>query len=73
MYPELSYLDITNKLEVLRTKQRKINIEIANLEEMKSRKLSDEFINWSLYQSKRKIFTILIQLFVSRKEAYIYG
>ncbi|WP_339193819.1 hypothetical protein NSQ20_12320 [Paenibacillus sp. FSL K6-1122] len=56
MYPELSYLDITNKLEVLRTKQRKINIEIANLEEMKSRKLSDEFINWSLYQSKKKDF-----------------
>ncbi|PYE51474.1 hypothetical protein HUB98_05640 [Paenibacillus barcinonensis] len=54
MYPELSYLDITKKLEVLRTKQRQINIEIANLEEMKSRKLSEEFINWNLYQSRKK-------------------
>lgn len=54
MYPELSYLDITKKLEVLRTKQRQINLEIVNLEEMKSRKLSEEFIHWNLHQSIKK-------------------
>ncbi|MFE6075609.1 hypothetical protein ACFVQB_14150 [Paenibacillus sp. NPDC057886] len=54
MYPELSYLDITKKLEVLRTKQRQTNIEIASLEEMKSRKLSEAFYNWNLYQSRKK-------------------
>ncbi|PIH59039.1 hypothetical protein [Paenibacillus sp. LK1] len=54
MFPELSYLDITNRLEVLRTQQRKTNIEIAMLEEMKSRKLSEEFIKWNLYQSRKK-------------------
>ncbi|WP_124115328.1 hypothetical protein [Paenibacillus xylanexedens] len=54
MFPELSYLDITNRLEVLRTQQRKTNIEIAMLEEMKSRKLNEEFINLNLYQSRKR-------------------
>ncbi|WP_440110019.1 hypothetical protein [Paenibacillus sp. QZ-Y1] len=54
MFPELSYLDITKKLEVLRTKQRQINIEIVNLEEMKGRKLSEEFNSWSLNQNRKK-------------------
>ncbi len=54
MYPELSYLEITKKLEVLRTKQRQLNIEISNLEKMKNRKLSEESIKWNLFQTKKK-------------------
>ncbi|WP_222128630.1 hypothetical protein [Paenibacillus xylanexedens] len=50
----MSYLEITKKLEVLRTKQRQLNIEISNLEKMKNRKLSEESIKWNLFQTKKK-------------------
>lgn len=54
MFPEMSHMEITKKLEVLRLKQRQINVEIANLEEMKSRKLSEDFNKWSSKQSSKK-------------------
>lgn len=54
MFPEMSYLEITNRLEVLRTQQRKTNIEIATLEEMKSRKLSEEFGKFTLNRVRKK-------------------
>lgn len=54
MFPEMSYIEIVKKLEGLRLKQRQINIDIATLEEMKSRKLSEEFNKWNLNQVKNK-------------------
>lgn len=54
MLIEMSYLEITNKLDVLRKKQRQINIEIATLEEMKNRKMSEELDNWNLNKSRKK-------------------
>ncbi|PYY28197.1 hypothetical protein PIL02S_03343 [Paenibacillus illinoisensis] len=52
MYPEMSYLDISNKLEILRKKQRQINIEISSLEELKSRKLSEDYGGYTLGRKK---------------------
>ena len=54
MLIEMSFLEITNKLDVLRKKQRQINIEIATLEEMKNRKMSEEFDSWNLNKSRKK-------------------
>nr|WP_145401703.1 hypothetical protein [Paenibacillus xylanexedens] len=54
MFPKLSYLDINNRLEVLRTQQRKTNIEIATLEKMKSRKLSEEYGNYTITKVRKK-------------------
>ncbi|MCP1184943.1 hypothetical protein [Paenibacillus sp. 1781tsa1] len=54
MFPELSNFDINNRLEVLRTQQRKINNEIAMLEEMKSRKLSEEYGKYTIAKVRKK-------------------
>lgn len=51
---DMNYLDITKRLEKLRKDRAKIDREIYDLENMKSRKLSEESSIWNQIQRVRK-------------------
>ncbi|MEJ3719268.1 hypothetical protein WGM54_14705 [Paenibacillus polymyxa] len=48
---DMNYLDITKRLEKLRKDRVKINREIYDLENLKSRKLSED-IKWNAYEKE---------------------
>jgi hypothetical protein len=51
---DMNYLDITKRLEKLHKDRAKIDREIYDLENMKSRKLSEESNFWNQIQRVRK-------------------
>ncbi|MEK4427686.1 hypothetical protein MHB54_00350 [Paenibacillus sp. FSL M7-0802] len=51
---DMNYLDITKSLEKLRKDRAEIDREIYDLENMKSRKLSEESSVWNQIQRVRK-------------------
>lgn len=51
---DMNYLDITKRLEKLRKDRIKIDREIYDLENLKSRKLSEESNFWNQIQRVRK-------------------
>lgn len=51
---DMNYLDITKRLEKLRKDRAKIDREIYDLENLKSRKLSEESSIWNQIQKVRK-------------------
>lgn len=54
MLSDMNYLDITKSLEKLRKDRAEIDREIYDLENMKSRKLSEESSVWNQIQRVRK-------------------